>query len=196
MVHVGEAEFFETVYADAFSHDVALVEGINSPIANRITRSYRWIGASETHDLVVQPSYPDQSDCHAKIVQTDLSTEEFAKLWCTIPLWLRLTVYAVAPLFGLWLRWFGSRGTLAENMTLDDLPRRDEILSFGPETAALHRVLLDARDAKLLERICDYIESSEPNVRRLSVVYGANHMRAVLRELKNRHGYQVRHSEW
>jgi hypothetical protein len=57
-------------------------------------------------------------------------------------------------------------------------------------------VLLDARDARLLERICDYIESSEPNVRRLSVDYGANHMRAVLRELKNRHGYQVRHSEW
>ncbi len=196
MVHIGEAEFFETVYADAFSHDIALVEGVNSPVVKRITRSYRWINASRTFSLVVQPAYPEQADCHAKIVRTDLSAEEFAKLWGTIPYWLRMFVYVVAPLMGLWIRWFGSRKTLAMNLTLEDLPRRGEILAFSPETAALNRVIIDARDARLVERICEYVENSEPMIHRISVVYGAQHMRAVLQELTKRYDYRVRNAEW
>lgn len=44
MIHVGEAAFYDQVYRDAFSHDVALVEGVRSPVTRYLTRSYRWIG--------------------------------------------------------------------------------------------------------------------------------------------------------
>jgi hypothetical protein len=196
MVHVGEAEFFEVVYADAFSHDIALVEGVDSPIVRRITRSYRWIAASRTLNLVVQPAYPNQARCRAKIIPTDLSAEEFVGLWANIPIWLRIFVYIAALLMGLWVRWFGSRDALARNLTLDDLPRRNETLAFSPEAAALDRVILDARDAKLVERLCEYVENSESMIDRISVVYGAQHMRAVLRELRRRYGYQVKNTDW
>jgi hypothetical protein len=196
MVHVGEVEFFETVYADAFSHDITFVEGIDSPVVRRIARSYRWINASSTLRLVVQPAYPNQSDCRARIIRADLSTEEFAELWATIPIWLRINAYIVAPLIGLWMRWFGSRDALAKNLALDDLPRRDETLAFNPETAALDRVILDARDTKLVKRICEYVENSESTSSRISVVYGAQHIRALLRELRNRYDYRVNNTEW
>lgn len=58
MVHAGEPDFFQAVYADAFSHDVVLVEGVKSPIARRVTRCYRWIDGSKAMNLVIQPSYP------------------------------------------------------------------------------------------------------------------------------------------
>ena len=41
MVHLGTPEYFKAAYDDAFAHDVVLVEGVNSPIVRRMTRSYR-----------------------------------------------------------------------------------------------------------------------------------------------------------
>jgi hypothetical protein len=41
MVHIGEAGFYEAVYADALGHDIVLLEGVRSPITTRVTRSYR-----------------------------------------------------------------------------------------------------------------------------------------------------------
>src|SRR5258708_2916403 len=81
MVHVGESDFFKGVYADAFSHDLVLVEGVRSPVVRRIVRSYSWIGASKTMNLMVQPPYPPQTDCPARIIHADLSGEEFTKVW-------------------------------------------------------------------------------------------------------------------
>ena len=84
MVHVGEPAFFARVYRDAFNHDTALVEGINSPIGHRITRSYRWITGAKRLGLIVQPRYPEPRDVHAKIIWADLSATEFATVWRSV----------------------------------------------------------------------------------------------------------------
>ena len=147
MVHVGEASFFQSVYDDAFSHDVAFVEGIKSPIVRRITRSYRWIEGSKGMGLTVQPSYPLRQNVHARIIQADLSEEEFANAWRQVPVWLRAFIFVTAPALGARHRWFASRETLADGLSLDDLPRRQETLSWTPETAALNQAILNARDA-------------------------------------------------
>ena len=196
MVHVGEPAFYETVYADAFSHDIVLVEGVNSPIANRITRSYRWIEGSKTIDLKVQPRYPSPESCRANIIHADLTGEEFLHVWRTVPLWLRLAVHIFTPLIGAQFRWFGSREKLAKHMTLDDLPRPDELLDFSLETAALTRAIVDARDDRLLQRLAACLDNPESGIRSLAIVYGAQHMRAVIRELKSRYGYIVNRGDW
>lgn len=196
MVHVGEPDFFQTVYADAFSHDVVLVEGVQSPVTRRVTRSYRWIEGSKTMNLMVQPPYPSQASCRARIVHADLSGEEFAKVWLETPFWLRALVNTAAPVVGAWCRWFGSRKTLAKELSLDDLPSREEILEFSPETVALSRAIMHARDVCLLERLSEQLGDPCPAVRRLAIVYGAHHMRAVLRELIHRHGYHVEGADW
>ena len=195
MVHAGEPAFFRAVYEDAFAHDVVLIEGVRSPITQRMTRSYRWIEGSKTLDLGIQPPYPAQAACRARIIHPDLSAEEFAEVWRKVPWWERALISVVAPAVGLWLRWFGSRLLLARRLSLDDLPRRDEILKLSPETAALDRAILHARDARLVERLGAQIDDPGSGLRRLAIVYGACHMRAVLRALTNR-GYHVERGEW
>jgi len=196
MVHIGEPEYFETVYADAFAHDVAIVEALRSPISRRITRSNRWIEGSPALNLVVQPRYPPPGSCRAGIIEADLSGEEFAAVWREVPLWLRALVYVVTPAIGAQRRWFGTRERLAKGLSFDDLTSRDEWLNWDPETAALDRAILHARDVRLLEILNEQLGDPAPDPRRVSVVYGARHMRAVVRELKQTRIYHVERGDW
>ena len=108
MVHVGEPAFYEATYADALRHEVVLIEGVRSPITTRVTRSYRWlVGSQAMAGLVVQPRFPTEGG-RARIVHADLTAEEFAREWATVPLWLRATIYVLAPLIGLQRRWFST----------------------------------------------------------------------------------------
>ena len=194
MVHVGEPAFYRRVYEDALSHDVVLFEGVKSPITRRVTRSYRWIEGSRKLALVVQPKLPLVSE-GARIIHADLSREEFETLWRTIPLWLRLLTFVVPPIIGLRHRW-GSRQTLAKGMSKDDLPSREEIIDWNPETSPLTQVVLHARDDRLIERLGEQLDHPAPGVETLAVVYGAAHMRRVLRELTTRRGYFTDRTEW
>lgn len=195
MVHVGEPHFYEAVSADACAHDVILVEGVRSPIAVRITRSYRWFVGSPRVDLVVQPKL-HISACRAEIVLADLTHEEFLPAWRRIPLWLRLALYVGAPLVGLHQRWFATRESLANGLSLDDAASRDEWLNWSPETGAINGAILEARDARLVQRLEEQLDRSGDEVRRVAVIYGAHHMRAVIRALTRRHGYAPSESEW
>ncbi len=125
MLHVGEPAFFQTVYDDAFSLDLVFVEGINSPIGRRIARSYSWIEHSKRIDLMIQPPYPSQSDCRARIIRSDLPADVFEQLWKKLSFWQRAMIYVVAPLIGLQRRWLGSRQQLAKGLSLEDLPSRE-----------------------------------------------------------------------
>jgi hypothetical protein len=196
MVHVGEPDFFQTVYEDAFSHDVVVVEGLRSPIVQRITRSYRWVEKSKSMGLITQPPYPSVADSDARIIHADLSGAEFAVVWREVPLWLRAAVYFLAPIIGLERQWFGSRQTLAKGLSLDNSTSRHEILDFSPETIALTQAILDVRDSRLIEQLSDHLDDPATETRRLAVVYGAYHMRAVLRELIDHRGYQVVRGDW
>ena len=85
---------------------------------------------------------------------------------------------------------------LARKLPLDDLPGREEILSLSPETVALNQAILHARDVRLVERLGEQLDDPGPAVRRIAIVYGASHMRAVLRELTGRRGYRVERGDW
>ncbi|MGZ6015755.1 MAG: hypothetical protein ACXWKM_08410 [Phenylobacterium sp.] len=194
MIHIGEAQFYHAVFEDAFAHDHALTEGVNSPIVKRITRAYRWMLGSKTLDLVLQPRPP--AECRATIVHADLTAAEFEAEWRKVALWLRLTVYVVAAVGGLWRRRNQTRQLLADVLTLDDAPSLKELVQQGPEMGALTHAILDARDQRLLERLGEQIDSSNPDQRSLAVVYGARHMRAVIKELTAKRGYSPVQSDW
>jgi hypothetical protein len=194
MIHIGEPEFYRTAFDDAFAHDVVLVEGIKSPISMRITRSYRWLLASKRIDLSLQPRSPEAGTCHAKIVHADLSPAEFAAEWQKVTLWLRLAVYLISPLIGLHRRWFATRESIAKGMSMDDQPSQKELVEWSPEGGAITEAILNSRDERLLDRLREQL-SGEPTAR-IAVVYGAGHMRAVVRELTARQGYMTGQSDW
>ena len=196
MVHVGEAAFYCETYADAQAHDVVLLEGVRSPVGTRITRSYRWlVGSRDMAGLIVQPRFPT-SKPRPRIVHADLSQEEFEAEWRKVPLWLRLTVYALSPVIGLRRRWRYSRERLAKDMSCEDQPSLAELLAMTPETGALTQAILHARDERLIERLCSEIETGGTEAKKVAVVYGATHMRAMVRELTHHRDFVVRAAEW
>lgn len=193
MVHIGEPEFYRAAYEDALGHDVVLVEGVRSPIVTRVTRSYRWlVGSRAMAGLIVQPNFPATGP--ARIVHADLSGEEFKAEWRAVPLWMRLASYLVAPLMGLQRRWFSSRSQLAKAMTFDDQPSLSELLGMTPETGALTHAVLHARDRRLLDRLAEELDSER--LKTIAVIYGAAHMRAIVRELTSKRAFCLVDARW
>jgi len=194
MVHVGEPEFYRATYEDALNHDVVLWEGVRSPITMRITRSYRWLlGSRSMAGLVLQPRIPNDAG-KARLVHADLTAQEFESEWKAVPLWLRMAVCALAPLVGLHRRWFSSRSKLAKDMRCEDQPSFAELLAISPETGALTQAILRARDQRLLERLGAELDAPQPQA--IAVVYGAAHMRAVVRDLTAKRHFSVAEAEW
>ena len=68
-------------------------------------------------------------------------------------------------------------------------------MNFSPATIALDQALLHARDERLVERLTEQLDDPSSGARRVAVVYGAHHMRAVLRMLGDRR-YYVERSQW
>jgi hypothetical protein len=196
MVHVGEPEFYRLTYEDALAHDVVLFEGVRSPIATRITRSYRWlVGSRAMAGLVVQPRM-DANGARAKVVHADLTAEDFAAEWKAVPLWQRALIYIFAPLVGLRRRWFETRNGLAKQMRCEDQPTVRELLGMGPETGALTQAILHARDSRLLDCLRAELSVAAKHAPSIAVVYGAAHMRAVVRELTSRRNFRVTSADW
>lgn len=144
MVHVGEAEFYDATYLDARTHDVVLLEGVDSPVSRRITRSYRWLAGSRTlRGLIIQPRFPAGAP-PPQVIHADLTGPEFEAEWRSVPIWIRLLVYAMAPIMGLQRRWFYTRARLAKNMGCGDQTTLMELMTLSPETGALVQAILHA----------------------------------------------------
>jgi len=193
MVHVGDARFYEEAYDDdAFAHDVVLVEGVRSPVGRRLTRSYRWINFKKL-GLVLQPKTPPQAAVTARIVNADLTPDEFHREWRKVSRLLRAAFAIGAPIIGLYRRFFASRESLARNMCLEDRKSVDEVLSWSPTFEPVQHSILHARDVRLCE--CLALELDDASEKQVAIVYGARHMRAVLRELTKR-GFRSSDATW
>jgi len=185
MVHVGDEQFYEEAFRDAYAHDVVLVEGIQSSVGRNLTRSYRWLDF-ERLGLVKQPKppLPLLDSVPARIVKADLTTQEFHREWRKVSLLLRAILFVAAPLFGLYMRFFGSRARIANRQSLEDRQSSEEILNWSPRFEPVYHSLLHARDKRLIECMAAEIENAK--TARVAIVYGARHMRAVMRELTKR----------
>jgi hypothetical protein len=192
MLHIGESAFYTTIYGDAFAQEVVLIEGVKSPVSARIGRVYRRIEAAGL-GLVMQPRYPAAADCRARIVHADLSAEEFAAVWRTVPLWLRIASYWVSLTISG--RPFNSRDKIAKGMSLDDAASVDELINWSPESAFLDRAILEARDRRLLKCLNQELGREPAITETVAVVYGAAHIRAALRELISQ-GFAVTQADW
>jgi hypothetical protein len=130
----------------------------------------------------------------ARLVHADLTGEEFEAEWKAVQLWLRLAIYTLAPAVGLHRRWFASRSSLAKDMACDYEPSLAELMAITPETGALTQAVLHARDRRILERLSAELDDLGP--KSIAVVYGAAHMRAVVRELTTNRAFAVEAAEW
>ncbi|MBC6456400.1 hypothetical protein [Actinomadura sp. HBU206391] len=194
MLHVGEQHFYEAVAARVRSCQIVVTEGVigDSSRADAITRIYRWIRFSRRHDLVVQDV--DYDALGVPSVRPDMTAAEFDRRWGEIPLRARLLIYFLVPLFALYLLMFSDRRFLARHLELD-LELSDAELSTSELIDAMEEVIVDQRDRLLMRALVSIHEERHTEPIDVAVVWGAGHMRAVVRGLKAL-GYQPCGTDW
>jgi len=195
MIHVGARKYFDDVSDRLANCDLILAEGVNSKKARLLTLSYRIVRKIRRMDLITQSEGMKLSKFREKILNTDMAGTIFDEHWTALPLALRAQIVIAVPVFVAYLFLFGTRSMLAENIAVQDLPSRDEILE-DDKFEKLDDLLLEKRDRKLVENIEKLHRAERPEKLTVAVFYGARHMRHVITFLSSKLGYKITTAEW
>jgi hypothetical protein len=196
MVHIAEPAFYEGVMRQLEKCDLILYEGISSRSVSLLGHCYQIVANSPRLGLVAQQTM--KLDRLAdRLVHADVSGEAFDGRWAKLGLLLRWVVKAAAPALVFYFRNFGTRESIAGHLQLDLLKSREEILRGG-DVEAFDDLLVTWRDRHLINVIEQHRQKHHGESLSIAVVFGASHMRAVVRHLtKNPEpGYRVVRSEW
>ena len=196
MMHIGDEDFFSKVKFRVDEMDVVLTEGVKSKTSKLITYSYRSIVKNHGLGLVLQTKL-SSNDINGEIIHADVSAEEFENKWKSIPFFSRIKLSTLFPLYGLYLRYFGSREMIAKNVQNTEIAwSRADLLNNDDDWEKAKDVLLDWRDENLLRILDETISEHKTENVNIGILYGASHMRAVTKFLMNYHNYHVTDSEW
>jgi len=111
-----------------------------------------------------------------EILNADMDENAFDERWSSLPIMLRAQVFMFVPICALYLFFFGTRETLAENLALEDLPRSEEILLQDDDLSRLDSLVVDERDRKLIEHIAKVNNERSETSQTIGILYGAFHM--------------------
>lgn len=196
MLHVGSRSFYAEVRRRLERCDTILIEGVTSRRVSLLFRAYRMAERSRELDLVSQGQALKLGDLRATLIRADLTTKEFDEQWDRLPIADRLFLALFAPLVLGYMLLVGPQRVLARHLQVDDLPTREEVLLTGGPLARSDELIVDRRDARLLELISELDQHQPGDSRTIGVVYGAQHMRAVARLLLGRLRYRIAEAEW
>jgi len=194
MVHIGAPAYYEEIERRLSNCDLILYEGVRSRTITLLTRAYRLMGSNRRLGLVQQSSMK-LDRLKDRMVHSDVSAESFESRWRLVPAWMRILIYLIAPTLGLYLRWFATRQFIAKHLGMDDRKSADEILA-DDDIEKLQEVTVNWRDRHLVTVIEQHRGRYKTSEACIGVLYGASHMRAVLRHLIGRHRYYVTSSAW
>lgn len=195
MVHLGSPEYYRSVTGRLAGCDLVVAEGVSgmSVTARALTLAYRLPALSRRLALAVQDV--DYASLDIPVIRPDMTARQFRHHWRSVPALQRLAVLCLVPAVALPFALVGTRRTLSRYLATDDLPTYldDQVRRAVPE---LTEVLLDHRDRLLVDCLESIHRTRHDKNIDVAVVYGAEHMRAVTRELFSRHGYRPRTAEW
>lgn len=195
MLHIAERSFYEEVSSRLKICDVILYEGVRSRTGHWISSAYLQMIKNPEHGLVSQKEMPLE---HVKdrLVHADVDGQKLDEKWGELSFFNRFLLPVLSPLAGYYLRWFGSRKLLARYMKTELQKDREEFL-VDDDTIERDKLILDWRDESLIQAIDVQIEKlAQNNNTRIGIVYGAGHMRAVIRHLVSHQQYRPDGSEW
>lgn len=195
MIHVGSQQFYNEVRQRLAACDLILAEGVASKRASLMTLSYRIVKKIKRMDLVTQQDGLELSGLRDRIVNTDMTGQAFDARWSSLPLILRAQLFLFIPVYVVYLMLVGTRETLAENIALEDLPSEEEVVR-DDSFEELYSLIGDERDRTLLANIKELHDSHGKDKRIVGVVYGAMHMRNVMKFLLGSLNYRISKAEW
>lgn len=196
MIHVGTRMYYDDIRERLTKCNLILAEGVNSKKASLLTLSYRIVRKIRRMDLITQSEGMKLSTFREKILNTDMAGNSFDEHWSALPLTLRAQIFITVPLFVVYLFLFGTRNIIAENIAVQDLPSRDDILLENEKYEKLDDLLLEKRDRTLLHNIEKLHSEEHPEKLIVGVVYGARHMRNAISFLSNKLHYKITKAEW
>lgn len=147
-------------------------------------------------DLVTQQEGMKTSSFRNRIVCPDIEGSVFEKRWSSLPMGLKAQLLLFVPIYVVYLLFFGTRKTLAENIALEDLPSTDELLLQDERFEKLDSLLVDQRDRELIANIKKLHDNNREDKKLVGVVYGAMHMRNLINFLLQQLHYKVAKAEW
>jgi hypothetical protein len=192
MVHIGEPSFYEAVMDQLRGCDLVVAEGIQgrSRAASMLTLSYRLVKRGRL-GLVTQNL--DLGSLNIPVLRPDMSGGDFSRAWRGVSVLHRLLVWLVLPVFIPVVFLFGTRARLAGHLSLDD----DHGLGgYIEDFEDMDKVLSDDRDRLLIDALAAIHETRGTEPLLVGVVYGAQHMIAVVHVLSARFGYVPRAGDW
>ena len=196
MIHVGSSEFYQEISTRLARCDLILAEGVKSRRGSMITLSYKIVKHIRRMDLVTQQDGMNVESFRSKILNADIDGSAFDERWLSLPLFFRLQLFVMVPIFVIYLFLFGTREVLAKNIALDDLPTSDEIISEDEDFEQLDALIIDERDRKLIEHIAKLEEQQNEDWQQVGIVYGARHMRSTIAFLMQKLNYRIAQAEW
>lgn len=197
MLHLGAPSFYNELTRRLHDCDLVVAEGIRgrSPPASALTLTYRLFGNANRDGLVVQDI--DYDSLGVSVIRPDMRASEFNASWRRVPPLHRLGVWALLPVYALWMRFFGSREVVARHAEVDDLPSREDVEIADNEIAApINKLVMDDRDALLLKALERIHEERCAETIQVAIVYSAKHMPAVVHHLSRQFGYWARDADW
>jgi hypothetical protein len=199
MIHIGRREFYQAVSERVARCAVVVAEGKPEGRRRRSLpgMAYRLLRRHRRTRLVYQPS--GEEALGIPVVRPDMSTAEIHRHLRRLPVLTYalayLTLWVLLPWFLLYLLFFGAERFLVSHLALDDdTPYTDP--SPGERMEAIDRVIMDDRDALLLDALSKIYEERSAEGVDIAVVYGAAHMPAVVHGMLRRYGYRPRGAEW
>jgi hypothetical protein len=194
MIHAGAPEYYAEVSRRLATCDVVLFEGVRSTQSWLLTRSYAIATRRKRLGLVLQSDGLDYALVKSRGVHADVTAAQFSGTWAKAPLVQRLAILMFAPLYGVWLFLTATRASIGRRMSTEEVESNKDVdlLESMPE---IQEALLTSRDAKLVADLSSAVESNGAD-KRIAVIYGAAHMRAVSRLLTGKYRYRVVESEW
>jgi hypothetical protein len=195
MIHLGTPEYYQAVAARLARCRLIVAEGISgrSVTVRALTLAYRLPARSRRLALTVQDI--GYASLGVPVIRPDITARQFRGLWRTVPALHRIAIWCLVPAYALSFALLGTRRTLSRYLDTEDLPGPldSQARLAAPE---LTGILLDHRDALLADCLTAIHEQRHAEDIDVAVVYGAEHMPALARELLRRHGYRPRTSEW
>jgi hypothetical protein len=194
MIHIGSADYYRKVRSRLDECDVILLEGVRSARAKALTLSYSLMTRRKRLGLVTQHDALRLEECRAELLHADVTTGEFVDGWLCIPWHWRIMISTVGPVYGAYRYFTASRASIAKDLGTEDLESREEILQ-SDDVPGFDETIMHRRDARLIKTI-EGVLGGHQEYQVIAVIYGAAHMRAVIRALMGKLRYRVVHSEW
>ncbi len=124
-----------------------------------------------------------------------MAGREFDQAWGRLPFVWRFGLPLVAPIFGVWMRYFAKPLEWQSELGTDDLPTNDEVLleSDSPE---FFNVIGAKRETNLFAEITKVQTEWANTQKSVGVAWGAKHIGPVAEFLGRGWGYFPRSGDW